>query len=116
MKICFMGTPSFAQKALASIINAGFNVNCVYTKEPKPIGRGHKLALSETHEFANSKNIKVLTPKTLKNTDVQNQFIEEKYGVSKENMIFVTDALGDVRDASVAGVPTVAVIELTVRM
>lgn len=37
------------------------------------------------------------------------KMIAEKYGVSPEEMIFVTDTLGDIRDADVANVPTIAV-------
>ena len=37
------------------------------------------------------------------------KLIAEKYNVSKKDMLFVTDALGDIREADVAGVPTVAV-------
>ena len=35
--------------------------------------------------------------------------IENKYNVDKHDMLFITDALGDVRDADIAGVPTIAV-------
>jgi phosphoglycolate phosphatase len=37
------------------------------------------------------------------------RLIQERYGVSGQDLLFVTDALGDVKDAGVAGVPTVAV-------
>ncbi|MDB5204623.1 MAG: HAD-superfamily hydrolase, subfamily variant 1 [Candidatus Taylorbacteria bacterium] len=37
------------------------------------------------------------------------KLIEEKYDREKKGMLFVTDALGDIRDADVAQVPTVAV-------
>lgn len=37
------------------------------------------------------------------------KLIEHKYKAEKENALFVTDALGDVRDADVADIPTVAV-------
>ena len=37
------------------------------------------------------------------------KLIEEKYKISGKDMLFVTDALGDVKDANAAGVPTVAV-------
>jgi phosphoglycolate phosphatase-like HAD superfamily hydrolase len=37
------------------------------------------------------------------------KLIEEKYKTEKKDLLFVTDALGDVRDAEVAEVPTVAV-------
>ncbi len=37
------------------------------------------------------------------------QLIQEKYNTKPEDMIFITDTLGDVREAQVAGVPTIAV-------
>lgn len=37
------------------------------------------------------------------------KMIQEKYQVQKEDMLFITDTLGDVREAEIAGVPTVAV-------
>lgn len=37
------------------------------------------------------------------------ELIKEKYGVSSKNLLFITDALGDVKDAAIAEVPTVAV-------
>ena len=36
-------------------------------------------------------------------------FIKEKYKVDKKDMVFITDSLGDVKEADMAGVPTVAV-------
>jgi HAD superfamily hydrolase (TIGR01509 family) len=44
-----------------------------------------------------------------KNKTEKFKLIEEKYGVDKTGMIFITDALGDVREAEIAEVPTVAV-------
>jgi phosphoglycolate phosphatase len=37
------------------------------------------------------------------------KMIEEKYGVSKNNILFVTDTLGDIREADKAGINTIAV-------
>ena len=37
------------------------------------------------------------------------KLIEYKFNTKKEDILFVTDALGDVRDADIAEVPTVAV-------
>ena len=37
------------------------------------------------------------------------KLIEEKYKVSNKDLLFITDALGDIRDADIAGVPTIAV-------
>jgi len=37
------------------------------------------------------------------------EIIKEKYSCPKENIIFITDTLGDVREAKVAGIQTIAV-------
>ncbi len=62
-----MGTPDFAVPALNSLINSERNnVKAVFTREPKPKGRGMKLQKSPIHELAEANNIDVHTPKTLK--------------------------------------------------
>ncbi len=38
------------------------------------------------------------------------RMIEEKYDVGKDSMLFVTDTLGDVREACIAGISTVVVM------
>lgn len=37
------------------------------------------------------------------------RIIEEKYGLDKDEVVFVTDSLGDLKEAREAGVPTIAV-------
>jgi HAD superfamily hydrolase (TIGR01509 family) len=37
------------------------------------------------------------------------KLIEQKYTINKKDTLFITDALGDLRDADTAGVPTIAV-------
>jgi phosphoglycolate phosphatase len=37
------------------------------------------------------------------------KLIEEKYNVNKEDLVFITDSLGDVKEANVAEIPTVVV-------
>jgi phosphoglycolate phosphatase len=37
------------------------------------------------------------------------KIIEEKYNADKNDVLFITDTLGDIREADIAGVPTVAV-------
>jgi len=44
-----------------------------------------------------------------KNKTEKFNLIEEKYGVDKDDLLFITDALGDVKEAEAAGIPTVAV-------
>ena len=75
MKIIFMGTPDFACEILEKIfLTKKTEVIAVYTREPKVAGRGKKLTNSPVHEFAIKKGIKVFTPRTLKSSEVQEEF------------------------------------------
>ena len=40
LRIVFMGTPDFAVATLAEIVAVGHNVVAVYTRPPRPAGRG----------------------------------------------------------------------------
>ena len=101
-------------------------------KKESKIFEGIKELLTELH---NSGHILVMNTNAytrnclplLKNHEIENLFeyiadadltkdkvkkfelIKQKYGAKTEELIFVTDALGDVSDADTAGVPTIAV-------
>ncbi len=80
MKICFMGTPTFASKALLAILNAGYEISCVYTRAPKPAGRGYKIITSSVYDLAIEKNIEIETPKSFKRSiDEQQKFLDKKF-------------------------------------
>lgn len=66
MKIIFMGTPEFAVPTLTEIVGQGHEVVAVYTRAPKPAGRGQAERKSPVHEQAESFGIPVYTPKSLK--------------------------------------------------
>ena len=60
-----MGTPDFAVPALENLIKK-HNVQAVYTKEPKPVGRKMILTKSPVHLTAEKYSIPVHTPKNFK--------------------------------------------------
>jgi methionyl-tRNA formyltransferase len=74
MKIIFMGTPDFAVPTLTEIVAAGHEVIAVYTRAPKPAGRGQAERKSPIHLAAEGFGIPVRTPKTLRNEDEQAAF------------------------------------------
>ena len=51
----------------------------------------------------------IVTAEKSKDKVYKLKLILEKYGQNKNNYLFVTDTLGDVRDATIAEMPTVAV-------
>ncbi|MDP4120130.1 MAG: methionyl-tRNA formyltransferase [Bacillota bacterium] len=67
MNIVFMGTPDFAVNSLESLIEAGHNVQAVFTQPDKPKGRGYTLTPPPVKVCAQEHNIEVYQPKTLKN-------------------------------------------------
>jgi methionyl-tRNA formyltransferase len=66
MRIIFMGTPEFAVPTLTEIVSSGHEVVAVYTRAPKPAGRGQAERKSPVHEAAEGFGIPVLTPRSLK--------------------------------------------------
>jgi methionyl-tRNA formyltransferase len=78
-----MGTPDFACPTLKKLIdNKEFEILAVYTKEPQIAGRGHKLTNSAIHNLALQHDLSVVTPKTLRDEAIQNQFKNFKADVA----------------------------------
>jgi len=69
MKIAFLGTSAFAVPALAALAEAGHDVACVYTRAPKPAGRGQQERRTPVHELADKLGLPVRTPRTLKSDE-----------------------------------------------
>ena len=61
-----MGTPEFAVPAFTEIVSAGHDVAAVYTRAPKPAGRGQADRKSPVHGAAEGFGIPVMTPRSLK--------------------------------------------------
>jgi methionyl-tRNA formyltransferase len=70
-RIVFLGTPEFAVASLAALTEAGLNIVAVVTAPDKPAGRGMKPKSSAVKLFAISKQIPVLQPEKLKDTEFQ---------------------------------------------
>jgi methionyl-tRNA formyltransferase len=74
MRIVFMGSPTFSVLALQKIIDAGHNVVSVYAQPPREKGRGHHVQKNPVHVYAESMNIPVLTPMSLRTVEAQDIF------------------------------------------
>jgi methionyl-tRNA formyltransferase len=73
-RLIFMGTPDFAVAPLQSLVDAGYDVVAVYTREPQKSGRGMALRKSPVHELAERHNIPVETPKSFKDPSSRDVF------------------------------------------
>jgi len=78
MRLIFMGTPDFAVPTLIALAARGHEIVAVYTRAPKPAGRGMDVQPSPVEREARKLGIPVRTPKTLKNAEAQETFRAHK--------------------------------------
>jgi len=74
MRLAFMGTPDFAVESLRTLIASDHEIVAVYSQPPSRAGRGKKQRLSPVHALADSLNIPVHCPKSLKDEEEQRKF------------------------------------------
>ena len=74
LRLIFMGTPDFAVPTLCEIVGRGHEVVAVYTRAPKPAGRGMALQPSPIEREARRFGLPVLSPKTLRTPEAEAAF------------------------------------------
>ncbi len=74
LRLIFMGTPDFAVPTLVELAARGYEIAAVYTRAPRPAGRGMDLQPSPVVREARKLGLPVLTPKTLKDAEAQAAF------------------------------------------
>ncbi len=74
LRLIFMGTPDFAVPTLLALHGHGHEIAAVYTRAPKPAGRGMKLQPSPEEQEARRLGIPILTPTTLKTPEALEAF------------------------------------------
>ena len=74
LRLIFMGTPEFSVPTLLELVAHGHQVAAVYTRAPKPGGRGMKLQPTPVESEARRLGIPVLTPRTLKTPEALAEF------------------------------------------
>ena len=77
LKIIFAGTPDFAAKHLAALLETNHQIVGVLTRHDKPAGRGKKLTPSPVKILAEEHQIPIFQPTTLKDTENQ-QWIKDR--------------------------------------
>tara|TARA_B100001093_G_scaffold4193_1_gene4334 strand:- start:1798 stop:2721 length:924 start_codon:yes stop_codon:yes gene_type:complete len=75
-KIVFMGTPMFAVPILKSLYQNGYPILNVYTQPPQKSQRGQRINKSPIQGIAETLNLKLRTPKYLKNNDEEFEFFK----------------------------------------
>jgi methionyl-tRNA formyltransferase len=74
MRLIFMGTPDFAVPTLIELAARGHEIAAVYTRAPKPAGRGMDMQHTPVEREAMRLGLPVCTPMTLKDNDAQQIF------------------------------------------
>lgn len=74
LRLIFMGTPDFAVPTLLELVAHGHEIVAVYTRAPKPAGRGMKLQPTPVEQEARRLGIAVLTPTTLRTAEALAEF------------------------------------------
>ena len=74
MRLIFMGTPDFAVPTLVELAARGHEIAAVYTRAPKPAGRGMDVQHTPVEQEARRLALAVHTPRTLKDDEAQAEF------------------------------------------
>tara|TARA_B110001450_G_scaffold252331_1_gene273940 strand:- start:267 stop:1190 length:924 start_codon:yes stop_codon:yes gene_type:complete len=75
-KIVFMGTPIFAVPILKSLYQNGYPISNVYTQPPQKSQRGQRINKSPIQGIAETLNLKLRTPKNLKNDNEEFEYFK----------------------------------------
>lgn len=76
MRLLFAGTPEAALPSLRTLLDSRHEVVGVLTRADAPSGRGRKLRPSPVKTLAEEAGVPVLTPRTLRSAEVQQQLRE----------------------------------------
>jgi len=74
LRLVFMGTPDFAVPTLIELAARGHEIVAVYTRAPKPAGRGMDVQRTPVEREARRLSLNVHTPRTLKDDEAQRAF------------------------------------------
>lgn len=74
MRLIFMGTPDFAVPTLVELAARGHEIAAVYTRAPKPAGRGMDVQHTPVEQEARRLALAVHTPRSLKDEEAQTAF------------------------------------------
>jgi methionyl-tRNA formyltransferase len=108
MRIIHMGTPQFAVPALDALVAAGHEIIAVYTRAPKPAGRGKQLQQSPVHARAEALGIPVFTPRTFRDPAAVAQFLD----VARDCDVAVVAAYGLILPRAVLDAPRYACLNI----
>ncbi|OTA17785.1 bifunctional UDP-glucuronic acid decarboxylase [Xenorhabdus vietnamensis] len=99
LRIIFAGTPDFAARHLAALLNSQHQIVGVLTRPDKPAGRGKKLTPSPVKVLAEEHDIPVFQPKTLRTEESQ------QWVMAQQPDIMIVVAYGLILPQAVLDIP-----------
>ena len=99
-RLVFAGTPEFAQISLQALVESGRTPVAVLTQPDRPAGRGKKMTASPVKQYAESQDIPVLQPTTLRDEAV----VAELRALRPD--VFIVAAYGLILPQNVLDIPT----------
>jgi len=98
LKVIFMGTPSFAERMIVSLIKNNYNLTSVFTRPDKKVGRNQEIKKSPVKILAEKNDLKIFQPEKL------NDLIVEEIQNQKPDLIVVA-AYGKIIPESILKIP-----------
>src|SRR3954462_7475310 len=71
LRLIFAGTPHFAERALARLLEAGHDVALVLTQPDRPSGRGMRPAASPVKQLALARGLEIYQPENLRSSEAE---------------------------------------------
>jgi methionyl-tRNA formyltransferase len=106
MRVAFAGTPSFAARALAALVEAGHEITLVLTQPDRAAGRGLRMRPSAVSEWAEGRGFAISKPGSLKEPGA----LEDIRGAAPQ--VMVVAAYGLILPAGVLEIPPLGCLNI----
>jgi methionyl-tRNA formyltransferase len=106
LNIIFAGTPAFSAITLQALLTSSHSIKAVYTQPDRPAGRGRKLTASPVKELAETHDLPIHQPLTLRDAG------EQKILADMHADVMVVVAYGLILPAAVLNAPRLGCINI----
>jgi len=105
-RVVFAGTPEFAARQLAALLDAGYSVVAAYTQPDRPAGRGRRMSPSAVKRLAEARGVPVHQPRSLRDPGAQRAL------AALAPDVMVVAAYGQILPAAVLEIPRLGCINV----
>lgn len=105
-RLVFLGTPEFAVPSLEALVDAGHQVEAVFTQPDRPKGRGGQLSSSPVKQAAERHGLPVYQPERVRRPEV----VEQLRGIAPDAMVVV--GYGQIIPQSIIDIPKHGIVNV----